>query len=195
MATPFSHAQKCSVLANTPVSDRATVECVERAAAGSGAGASACVQCVDPHPVCAAVPEPVDPSAARCPTGSPPARCPTGRRARAWDEMVSAGMPAPRPGRGPSPVPWVCEKRERFPLRTTQSLRRVHAATALGPANMWGGGLWKTRWVLGLLSPVPTIVIGREHHFLAPSSPESEKGRPSNAWRSRARLGVSTARS
>jgi hypothetical protein len=54
----------------------------------------------------------------------------------AWGEIVCR-RPAPDADRAP------CRgsvKKERFPLRTTQSLRRVHAATALGPANMWGGG-------------------------------------------------------
>jgi hypothetical protein len=78
--------------------------------------------------------------ARRCRSRWTPVPC-TGAAGRAggggaWGEIVCR-RPAPDADRAP------CRgsvKKERFPLRTTQSLRRVHAATALGPANMWGGG-------------------------------------------------------
>ena len=72
------------------------------------------------------------------------------------------------------PKTWSCNTThgKNWVLATHASRHAKHAPTGYCPANAIAG-------------------ISRCDHFLAASSPPSEKGRPSSAWRGRARLGVS----
>lgn len=73
-----------------------------------------------------------------------------------------------------TPKTWSCNTThgKNWVLATHASRHAKHAPTGYCPANAIAG-------------------ISRCDHFLAASSPPSEKGRPSSAWRGRARLGVS----